>query len=293
MKKNYIYKVLCPAIHLTDNMGLAYKYRAFDRNALSILIDQELYFAKPSSLNDPHDCQIDVIKALNDAIRRWNMEKVPDDRSPGIINTLKQITSNENNIATRLRQSVENNGICSMSATEKNAIMWSHYADEHKGMCFGFNGFKIKERSKGFDIISPSPVFYFDENPMYRAVTNFINMYYYSSSLIRNSGEKVTTDTILPGAHILILDAQRCALSSKSLAWSYEEEWRYIRSVGEGTIRFNHNALKEVIFGCRMSDRDKQTALQLLKEKRWKNVKVKECIKDDYSPTFNIVDVVT
>ena len=43
---------------------LLYKYKSFSANSLSMLINKELYFTSPEQLNDPYDCQIDILSAL-------------------------------------------------------------------------------------------------------------------------------------------------------------------------------------------------------------------------------------
>ena len=41
-----------------------YKYCAYSTNSLSILINKQIWFAKPESLNDPFDCKIDFMPEI-------------------------------------------------------------------------------------------------------------------------------------------------------------------------------------------------------------------------------------
>lgn len=61
-----------------------YKYRKFDSRTLSMLINKELYFARPEDLNDPYDCQISISKSIGEAIA------IAKKRHPGAL-TLEKI----------------------------------------------------------------------------------------------------------------------------------------------------------------------------------------------------------
>lgn len=59
---------LTPTVNFYDKMSMLYKYRAFNDQSLSILINSEIFCATPSSLNDPFDSQIDVRASLSAAL---------------------------------------------------------------------------------------------------------------------------------------------------------------------------------------------------------------------------------
>lgn len=46
---------------------ILYKFRKIDKRLIESLVNQNLYFANPTSLNDPFDCQIDLEAALKRA----------------------------------------------------------------------------------------------------------------------------------------------------------------------------------------------------------------------------------
>ena len=47
---------------------IVFKFRAINKNLLGSLVNGELYFAEPKFLNDPFDCRVDVLRALDNAI---------------------------------------------------------------------------------------------------------------------------------------------------------------------------------------------------------------------------------
>ena len=72
----------------------------------------ELWYAKPGCLNDPFDC-----------VPRVTKDGVPD-----------------NELSKALfRRIHENTGVLSMSKNPVSAQQWSYYAEDHKGICIGFN----------------------------------------------------------------------------------------------------------------------------------------------------------
>lgn len=47
-----------------------YKYRPCNMRLINLLANCELYFPDYQELNDPYDCQIDIDKAVNEALNR-------------------------------------------------------------------------------------------------------------------------------------------------------------------------------------------------------------------------------
>ena len=81
-----------------------YKYQSFSINALSSLSENYLYFANPNQLNDPFD------------VASVSLEK-----------QFKNLKLNKNDFK-----------LCSLSQINDNKLMWSHYTQEHVGICVGY-----------------------------------------------------------------------------------------------------------------------------------------------------------
>jgi hypothetical protein len=83
---------------------ILYKYQSFSINYLSSLANNYLYFASPDKLNDPFDVASESLEKQFD-----NLE----------INKVDFKT-------------------CSLSKNNSNKLMWSHYTNEHTGLCVGY-----------------------------------------------------------------------------------------------------------------------------------------------------------
>lgn len=91
-------------------------------------------------------------------------------------------------------------GISCLSESEDSLLMWAHYANNHRGICVEYELIEINKQL-GF---SPVPVIYSAERADF-------------SSIAQDTVEKDITKVFIT------------SLTSKSLEWSYEKEWRIIR----------------------------------------------------------------
>lgn len=138
-----------------------YKYRKFDVTALNMVTDHGLYFANPRKFNDPLDCELsieadisprklsDLLKTLMGPEREdhWNHEvgcavhyasEEGDIKIPGEPrNYLKRMLADA--IAGEIRKEFDAHGVLAFAATWQSVLMWSHYADEHRGICLEFD----------------------------------------------------------------------------------------------------------------------------------------------------------
>jgi tetratricopeptide (TPR) repeat protein len=142
-------------------------------------------------------------------------------------------------------------GIFSLSAIPDHPLMWAHYGDDHRGVCFGF---AIDEGSKLEDPKHCFPVIYSDELPTMDA-----------------NGPKVTLELRASGGGVV--STQRVAfddptyqrvVNTKPTAWSYENEFRYIEETGGA--RPWPGRLAECTFGIRCTDERRQHYVALLKK---------------------------
>ncbi len=126
-------------------------------------------------------------------------------------------------ILASLDQHMDAVGVFCLAARCEDILMWSHYADSHAGVCLVFD-----RRAPSAAISASLPITYQDERPV-------ANPY-----LLRGQ----------PGMRTLFL--------TKSDHWSYEREWRWIDfRLGLGAHRFASLGLAGVIFGARISDKNR------------------------------------
>ena len=110
-----------------------FKYKKFNKSSIELLVNKELWFAEPASLNDPFECQRTYSSVLDATWDKYDASK-----------------SEKLEIDKKLTKHLTETGICSFSRTRKNQLMWAHYADEHKGFCIGFNHSVLKSTSDSF-----------------------------------------------------------------------------------------------------------------------------------------------
>jgi len=193
-----------------------YKYRCINNFTLESIENLKFWFAKPSTFNDPFDSNLSETTNYN----QYDLKKYfMDHKYPQI--TQKKLMENNNkkarDLAIKARKSVlDNHGIFSLSKTKNNILMWSHYADNHKGIVIEFN---LQEDPCFFQ-----PPFEIKYEKSYEPINFYANRY---ENVIQN-------------------------LTFKSSDWSYEKETRIIKDI-PGLHTIKKEALKAVHFGCKTS----------------------------------------
>jgi hypothetical protein len=126
-----------------------------------------------------------------------------------------------------IREDADKLGMCCMSAKPNDILMWSHYAQSHRGLCLGF---RTTDDSILWDA---QPVEYSAEYP----VVDYFRM--------------------------TVEERVRAMLLRKASHWAYEEEWRAMRTgVKPGIAHYPTGMLASVILGSEISRTDRETVLQ-------------------------------
>lgn len=102
-------------------------------------------------------------------------------------------------------------GIISLTTTNDNLLMWSHYSDEYKGMVIGF---EIDENNPSSFFLSKDT--YKFEKVQYKYIRDFEN------TINENNLD----------------EAQFHYMLTKSIVWSYENEYRYIIDYRQSDLIF-------------------------------------------------------
>ena len=211
-----------------------YKFRVINKYFIDSLVKSYLYFAKPSQLNDPFDCRIEVGKIIKKiAIKKTNDESL----------VLKEFSKLEPKLADASAE-IEGFGICSFSLDCTSTLMWSHYANDHKGLCvlYCFPESFLKDEDNKSRIFGVAKVGY-DENPFTNWFSNI-------------STEKLyRTD-------IMFQEFSSLMLTQKSPSWQYEQEVRIIRSKN-GPLKIDSSYIKKIIFGLQTPKEDIQLITQI------------------------------
>ncbi|WP_314926618.1 DUF2971 domain-containing protein [Aeromonas piscicola] len=124
-------------------MAILYKYYSylppefFDEPTLKI--------TSPIHLNDPFE------SLLPSDIKEYIQELIESNE----INHTQYTQYTKEQMIKSLTQTMQLNGVISFSETQRNLLMWAHYADDHKGLCIGYETDEIlfsdtKKRLKSF-----------------------------------------------------------------------------------------------------------------------------------------------
>lgn len=177
--------------------------------------------------------------------------------------------------------------ISSFSEIYHNTLMWSHYADNHKGICLIFNSIK-QHNEYGFKMYlnkSIEPIIYpfnkikystnkkeinlfknifiahsndFKKFWYYHPTNNQKSKYYIEYSLTDSEEMLKFADTFLNNYYI------------KSLEWEYENEYRlFILPVNSNdkTVYYDFSSLNGIIFGIKTPLKDKLKIIDIIKDK--------------------------
>jgi hypothetical protein len=119
---------------------LLYKYRSFDSYGLKeIFTKRELFFSKPSRFNDPFDCRPNF--TINPGA---DLKKITDklgilEHRPIGLEDKELFSLLEKAYIKEMNSRIDNQAILSLSKVWDRILMWSHYSQNHTGLCLGFD----------------------------------------------------------------------------------------------------------------------------------------------------------
>lgn len=126
------------ALHRSEDV--VYKYCSA-KTAQEILRCSQFRYASPTTFNDPFEMHIDL---LNMSVRFSDFRKIMTDADPRLSKKEVRMLMNRmshNEIVEFFRKYMnkrrEQTPILCLSKTYQNTLMWSHYADHHRGVCLG------------------------------------------------------------------------------------------------------------------------------------------------------------
>ena len=158
-----------------------------------------------------------------------------------------------------LDQVMSDVSIFCVSESYDNILMWSHYANNHKGVVLSFS--PIREVDS--PLLMAKPVHYTEDIPQIQ----YTDLLAVDKNHIDTSIQKI----------------QEIITLTKSLHWSYEREWRVISGLRDPSNRteickFAPEELEYVYLGCQMEPEKKAEILTLL-ESKYPHLKVYQANK--------------
>ena len=159
-------------------------------------------------------------------------------------------------------------GIASLTTRFNDALMWSHYASSHRGICIEY------DFSDYFEQLESSKMLLFPVNYSDKRVT--IDQNILDKIDLKNIEEKGRKDLLK-----LFFDG----LYTKNEAWKYEDEIRSITLLNEkqdmDSRKIYVKSISAIYFGNKMAELTKKSLLKLLlSEDYFKDVKIYEMVND-------------
>ena len=209
------------------------------------VLNSKQYFSSPREFNDPFDCRPilrlsgskeDLVKYYEGVLYRQAPKLNLRERrevARSLIGNSQSNLRNSGNLA-RMHELYEEMvirkiGVLCLSETCRDILMWSHYADSHRGIC-------LKFCAKGNIFATSQPVRYSKSRPLINPVSQ-------------------TQDEMLDHA-----------IFTKSEHWSYEQEWRLIQyEKGAGIYKVPRNDLAGIVLGALITEPDKHDVLRWVK----------------------------
>ena len=204
-----------------------------------LVVDSKLFFASPSSFNDPFDCRVPLLYdastlAIESYWRRVAKRKYPNvkmrQHKPLIRRmVLDSKTPQGQDRLTRDRfRSLEQHGTACFAKDPASMLLWSYYGDGHAGIAVRFN-----MSLENLGQIPPGPI---PIEVKYRTTFPSVNFY-----------EGSTSDLIMT------------ILGTKSIDWKHEDEWRLVLVKKCGYVRIPPSMIDGVILGMRIDSKNEAT----------------------------------
>lgn len=234
---------------------IIYKYRNWNNEFhKKILTDGEVYLSSPQHFNDPFDFGIvqnfltldtpEKIERYVDEgmvkhrqfllMKGYDLKKEREFQLKRLQNLEKYQEEYEQLNAEAVNKSY---GVLSLSGRWDSILMWSHYADFHKGFNIGYN--EEKMRNSGL-FGKGGPIIYSDEYPHIDAF------------------EKHSIESSFQQTHF------------KSKEWAYEEEYRLSKlffpkppTKADRTIKIPFEFVEEINLGIKISSENKTEIVKL------------------------------
>lgn len=196
-----------------------------------VITKQFLWFSKPDDFNDPLDSRLDYrqVYSAEEIENFWQEFLKSKLNHPQSLEEVlscwgenDKFVEQQNRTFNQFRSQM---GVCCFSATPTNILMWSHYANNHKGIVYEFEpDLFLDSLSDGFTC-HPMRVDY--------AKHNEYELLSYASTGKPKQDQFVTEQL------------------TKAKDWEYEQEYLFIDLKGNGNKSFKKESLKSVIFGAK------------------------------------------
>lgn len=226
--------------HDTTKDGLLYKYCTVDTLFL-ILKNSNLYYSIANEFNDPFELTTQIFEGFdNEYLGRLFISKI-DSR---LLDKIDHFSTDYTQIIINAWKSlIPQIGISCFSKSPLVSLMWSHYANKHRGVCIGFN-FDLEINSEK---IIQMPV---------RYIENIEKCDFFNEENIVSG---------MMAYHWLL---------SKSKVWQYENEVRRINISKHGLLPIQLKIISEIYLGLNITVDEANDIREMLNNLKLDHVKI-------------------
>jgi hypothetical protein len=228
-----------------------YKYRSMNGDAAArverTVLQDEIYFAAATSFNDPFDLRPAFSLQATPDVQREDYLRMSTNFDPGMSEgdraaeadkvMATSMSADDIGFTTAAIQTIHNHhmstaiGVLCVSTKPDDILMWSHYADSHRGICLEF-----------------------DRTGKFMA----------HAQKVQYSHERVPINPYDDNYEVMM----EKALLTKSEHWSYESEWRLCRyEGGPGVVKFRPANLTGIIIGALASAATASTVMTWVRQR--------------------------
>jgi len=251
---------------------ILYKYVGIDV-VQEIIKTPCLKFTSPLSFNDPFDCNYPGY--IENENNLFNFFVASAAKKLGLKNndvaSLKKILAPEfSMLSTEISNNLENMRkqwdveldefrICCLSKNRNSILMWSHYAEDHKGIAIGYDMSKIKH------LAAPQAVTYASNKVRLNKVIDPIIKDVITDIVNKRN---ILSSDFLAGKTLQIF---RHFFLVKRDEWEYEEEFRIINKASDrkeerGLVPVAKDSIAEIVFGVRTPNSQMDDVYKMAKD---------------------------
>lgn len=232
-------------IYQDEEYFYLYRHQSFADHYLKGLADATLYLSSPQNFNDPFDSHFALAVKPDKDFHDKILDNLDIKGNPAqrILHRKKSqfLLEKSFTVGSFFEEHFKRIGVICLNHDPLNILMWSHYADNHKGFLLEFKFPKYEQLLKKLDVL-PVPVRY-AENFAKGKLDNLDDSQMYEMLYI------------------------------KAVDWKYEKEFRLImngfKSIDDKQRIYNYpqDWLCSVILGCKASSEDFKNIKQILESK--------------------------
>ena len=266
-----------------------YRYRELgeskdDSNVEKMLINSEIYLNNPKDFNDPFDCKTNTVYHSDD-YNEWYKLCVDNGLNEAEADRLassmmgKKLT-NEDLLGRDIDRKIY--AINCFSEVNDSILMWSHYANAHKGICIEYSpceelGGICFELVEGLSQI---------HDPVLNRLLGIVKVNYQMNMPLEYNRLKDDSKKLIE------------FLRTKHSDWKYEKEWRILlvqEQLRRNPIIIKRKQITGIIFGLLIDDSYKKKYLDICNKefvKKGYDFKFYQCYEKNNEYGLNIKEII-